>query len=381
VTGQQAATTGPDGHEIERVSTLELFFDLVFVLTITQITALVVHHPTAGGVVRAAVLLAVIFYMYGGYAWLTNAVAADRVRRRLTLLLGMACFLVIALAVPVAFEDGRGIALGLAYVAVIVIHAVLFARSAPVASAAIRTVLPINLVAGLLVLAGTAVGGTSGVWLMASSLLVSWGVSIFRSARAGFDIGAEHFVERHGLVVIVAIGESIVAIGVGAEGLSLSPELLVTAVLGLVVSAGLWWTYFGGDDERAVTSLAAFPVERRGVIALRAFGYWHVVMLLGIILFAAGLKKTLGHPLDPASTAAAVFLAAGVALFLLGETLFRHTLGIGRGGARAVAATACLVAIPVATEAGGLVALAVLVLILGGLFAAEGRSAAGARSA
>jgi low temperature requirement protein LtrA len=373
VAGQTDAAAAPE-RAIDRVSTLELFFDLVFVLTITQITALVVHHPTAGGVLRAAILLAVIFYMYGGYAWLTNAVAADRLGRRLSLLLGMAGFLVIALAVPVAFDDGHGIALGLAYVGVIIVHAVLFARGSPDASAAIRTVLPINLTAGLFVLAGTAVGGTTGVWLVAGGALVAWGAAVARSARAGFDIGAEHFVERHSLVVIIAIGESIVAIGVGAEGLSLSPELLLTAVLGLAISAGLWWTYFGGDDERATSSLAAVPSERRGVVAILAFGYCHVTMLFGVILFSAGLKKILGHPLDPSSTAAAIFLAAGVALFLGGESLFRRSLHIGRGAARAAAAAVCLAAIPAATEVSGLAALAALTVILGLLFAAEARA-------
>src|SRR5215204_5631484 len=312
-------TTSRDQPAITRVSTLELFFDLVFVFVITRLTEYVVKNPSWAGVGRAALVFAVIWWMYGGYAWLTNSVQTDRTGRRIALLTGMAGFLVMAIYVPLVFDDGKGLPFGLAYLAVTIIHAAMFARAAETSVVqAVTRIAPFNTFAALLVVAGTAIGGTTAYVLFGVVVVACWVVSGLIHSAA-FAIGAEHFVERHGLVIIVAIGESIVAIGAGISGTDIDLSIVVTALVALAISAALWWVYFGGDDRRAESALGEVVPERRGRIALVAFGHWHLVMLFAIVLLAAGVKKIIGHPLDELHGAGPLLLAGGAALFLFGE--------------------------------------------------------------
>jgi low temperature requirement protein LtrA len=355
-----------------RVTTLELFFDLVFVFTMTQLTAVLADDLSALGLLRVVLMLGVIFWMYGAYAWLTNAVATERATRRLILLGGMAGFLVLALAIPDAFSGG-GVPFGLAYLIIVAIHVGLYARASSVRTVrAILRIAPFNLVSALLVLAGGFVGGTGQYVLWGCAFLLEW-VTPRLAGVGGFDIGVSHFVERHGLVVIVALGESVVAIGIGAGGLPVDAPLAGAAVLGLLLSACLWWIYFGGDEVRAERAMAAAPPERRPRLAIDAFGYCHIPILLGVIAVAAGMKPTIAHAFDPLTTGQAAALAGGVALFLLGDVLFRRTLAIGRGPLRTVAALLAPVTIPLGVAVSALAQLAVLVLLLAGLFAAERR--------
>jgi low temperature requirement protein LtrA len=359
-------------ERVERVSTLELFFDLVFVFTITQLTTVLSDDPTGRGLLRVVLMLGVIFYMYGGYAWLTNAVAPDRAARRLLLLGGMAGFLVLALAVPRAFLEGD-LAFGLAYLVVVGVHAGLFSRTSEANT--IRSLLrlaPINFASALLVLAAVMVEGTAGYLLWAGAFLLEW-VAPELAGIGGFRVAPAHFVERHGLVVIVALGESIVAIGIGAADLPVGPGLTSVAVLGLLLAACLWWAYFGGDDARAERALAAVPEDHRAVVALRAFGHWHLLLLLGIIVLAAGLKDAIGHAYDPLDLAHALMLSGGAALFLAGNVLFRRTLRIGPGRLRAAAAALALATIPLGLAVSALAQLAVLVAVLAGSLLFEAR--------
>jgi low temperature requirement protein LtrA len=356
----------------ERVSTLELFFDLVFVFTITQLTSLLSDDPSARGLLRVVLILGVIFWMYGGYAWLTNAVMPDRVTRRVVLLAGMAGFLVLALAIPRAFSSGD-LAFGLAYLLVVAIHTGLYSRAgvAPTLRALLRLA-PLNLVSALLVLAAVVVAGTAGYLLWAAAFTLEW-VTPILAGTGGFRVAPAHFVERHGLVVIVALGESIVAIGIGAADLPVDLALTSVAVLGLLLAACLWWAYFGGDDTRAEHALDAVPQERRGAVAVRAFGYCHLVMLLGIIALAAGLKDAIGHAFDRLDLAHALLLSGGAALFLAGDVLFRRVLRIGPGQARAAAAALALATVPLGLTVSALAQLVVLVAALGGSLLAEPR--------
>ena len=368
------AEAGGQAERVERVSTLELFFDLVFVFTITQLTAVLSDDPTPRGLLRVALMLGVIYYMYGGYAWLTNAVAADRAARRLLLLGGMAGFLVPALAIPRAFSEGD-VAFGVAYLVIVSIHAGLFTRAgvAHTIRAVIRLA-PFNLASAVLVLAAVAVEGAAAYLLWAAAFGLEWCTPLL-AGTGGFRIAPAHFVERHGLVVIVALGESIVAIGIGAADLPVDLVLTSVAVLGLLLAACLWWAYFGGDDTRAEHALAAVPDERRGWVAIQAFGYWHLCMLLGIIVMAAGLKDVVGHAFDHLDLAHALMLAGGVAVFLAGDVLFRHTLGIGPGRLRALAAALALATIPLGLTVSALTQLAALLLVLAGSLLAESRLA------
>jgi low temperature requirement protein LtrA len=232
------------------VSTVELFFDLVFVFTITQLTAVLVHAPTVPGVLSVVLMLGVIWWMYGGYAWLTNAVRPDRADRRLLLMVGMAGFLLIALAIPRAFS-GAGLTFGIGYLVVTMVHAGLFTRSGvPATVQAVFRLARFNLASALLVLAGGLMGGIGQyiLWGLAFGLQAA---TPFLSHIEDFRIQPAHFVERHGLVVLIALGESVVAVGIGLTGRAITLQLSAVAVLGLALTAALFWLYFGGDDVHA----------------------------------------------------------------------------------------------------------------------------------
>jgi low temperature requirement protein LtrA len=363
---------GPSGQaeQAERVSTLELFFDLVFVFTITQLTAVLSADPTLRGLLQVVLVLGVIFWMYDGYAWLTNAVAADRAARRLLLLGGMAGFLVLALAIPQAFA-GDDLAFGVAYLAIVSIHLGLYSRTSVTHTVrALVRLAPFNLASALLVLGAVVAGGTAGYLLWAAAFALEWATPLV-TGIGGFRIAPAHFVERHGLVVIVALGESVVAIGIGAAGRPVDPALASVALLGLLLAACLWWAYFGGDDARAEHALAAVAEDRRAAVAVRAFGYWHLAILLGIIVLAAGLKHAIGHAFDRLDLAHALLLAGGVAVFLAGDVGFRRTLRLGPGRLRVAAAVLCLATIPLGVAASAVFQLSFLGVVLLGSLAAE----------
>jgi low temperature requirement protein LtrA len=360
--------------QAERVSTLELFFDLVFVFTITQLTAVLSDDPTPRGLLRVVLMLGVIYWMYGGYAWLTNAVAPDRAVRRLVLLGGMAGYLVLALTIPQAFSGGD-LAFGLAYLVVVSIHAGLFSRTSEAGTVrALVRLAPFNLASALLVLAAVVAGGTAGYLLWAAAFALEW-VTPLATGIGGFRIAPAHFVERHGLVVIVALGESVVAIGIGAAGQPVDLALVSVAVLGLVLAACLWWAYFGGDDSRAEEALAAVPEDRRAAVAVRAFGYWHLPILLGIVALAAGLKDAIGHAFEPLDLNHALLLAGGVAAFLAGDLGFRRILDLGPARHRAAAAVLALATIPAGLAVSAVLQLTALGVVLCGCLAAESSTA------
>src|SRR4051794_21706388 len=315
-----AATASED---VVRVSTLELFFDLVFVFVITQLTAVLAHDTTARGLLQVVLMLGVIWWMYSGYVWLTNAVAPDRLERRMVLLGGMAAFLVVALAVPHAFGSG-GAAFGIAYLAVVVVHLGMFAKgtSARILTA-VTGLAPWNLLSALLVLIGGLVGGTAQYVLWIAAFGFEWITPHLIGGASGFEISAGHFVERHGLVVLIAIGESIVAVGTGAAEEPLNLRLAGVAALGLALSACLWWVYFGGeDDAKAEEALSRAAPERRPRLAVDAFGYWHLFLLLGIVAMAAAEKSVIAHPGDGLELRTALALGGGAAVYLLGDVLF-----------------------------------------------------------
>ncbi len=350
--------------EVARVSTLELFFDLVFVFTITQLTTVLTNEDTWRGVLQVVLMLGVIWWMYGGYAWLTNAVAPDRAARRLILLAGMASYLVLALSIPKSFGDD-GTAFGIAYACIVAVHTILFAGTTDeTVTRAVARLAPFNAVTAGVVLAGGIAGGTAQYVLWATAVVAEWGSGLVGGASEGFVVQPAHFVERHGLVVIVALGESVVAIGIGASHLPLDLELAAVAVLGLLLSACLWWAYFSGDDAAAERALAREPLAERAWKSLLAFGVWHLPILLGIIAMAAGIKNAVAHPFDELHTAQALFLAGGVTLFMLGDAMFRRTLDIGTGAVRATAGIAALATIPLGLALSGEAQIGALVLVL-----------------
>jgi low temperature requirement protein LtrA len=354
-----------------RVSTLELFFDLVFVFTVTQLTGVLVVGSGAA-TLEVLVMLAVIWWMYDGYAWLTNAIATDLVRFRLLLLGGMGGFLVIALAVPNAYA-GEGLAFGIGYLVVVLLHAGMYAKGTSVSEVgAILRIVPYNLTAALLVLVGGIRGGRlqDVLWLVAALLL--WVTPWFTSTE-GFVIEARHFVERHGLVIIIALGESIVVIGAGATSSQVDVDLLVVALLSLALSASLWWLYFR-DEEHVERAMVEASNSRRARLALVGFGYWHYGLILGVVGVAAGLKKAVGHPYDPIGGWIGIELAVGVALFVACTAGFAATLGLGVSRVRLVAAALVLATIPIGTEWTAAAEIAALTAIVVAALALEART-------
>nr|BFE81923.1 hypothetical protein GCM10020093_045240 [Planobispora longispora] len=202
------------------------------------------------------------------------------------ILLGMAGFLIVALAIPSAF-DGGGVAFTLGYLVLILVHAGLYLQ----ATAAFARVLPFNLGGAALIGVASLFDAPYDYLLWGAAVLLLWGSPYFIGQK-GFALKAGHIVERHGLLVIVVLGESIVAIGIGAEGLPVGFALGLTAVLGLALAAGLWWIYFGGDDEvHAEHALESSEPVRRTRLVLGAYFYAHIPMMLGVVAVAAGSRR------------------------------------------------------------------------------------------
>ncbi len=366
------STAAPSTASVVRVSTLELFFDLVFVFTITQVAHLVVHAHGAVDLFRAFLVLSMTWWMYGGYAWLTNNIGTSLLAHRLLMLGGMAGFLVMALSVPESF--GRdGVAFGLAYLLVTLIHVVLFARAPnPASASAILTIAPFNITAALLVLAAGYLGGQWNLVPWLGAVIIVAATSLARQAR-GFMLHPQHFVERHGLVMIVALGESVVSIGVGASGIPVRLPLVAAAVLGFALTAMLWWSYFDQDDARAEHAMQRASGDERMRMAMYGYGHAHLVMIAGVVLASAGVKGIVAQVTEQVNALSALFLAGGIALYLLGTVIFRRVSQIGPVRTRLIVAVLALATAAVGVAAGGLLQLALLLALLGGMLAAERR--------
>ncbi len=290
---------GPDAPL--RVSTLELFFDLVFAFTLTQLSTLLdASGISATSIVQVLLVFGVLWWMYGGYAWLTNTRTPDRTPERLLLLLAMAGFLVVGLAIRNGFGDSRsgasGLYLGLGYLTVVCVHGGLYYR----VNRNIIRIVPINLSSALLVLAAGLTSGLAAYLLWTAALAIQVLSPLVVRVGGRFEIAPAHFAERHGALVIVALGESVASVGIGAAEHPLDAQIVLAAVLGLGVSAALWWIYFGGaDDELAAAAMTRAPRTRRPSLALSAYFYPHIPILLGVVGLAAGVKLTIGHAAQP----------------------------------------------------------------------------------
>jgi low temperature requirement protein LtrA len=378
-----AAAQAPRPDAPLRVSTLELFFDLVFAFTLTQLSTLLdASGISATSIVQVLLVFGVLWWMYGGYAWLTNTRTPDRTPERLLLLLGMAGFLVVGIAIRNGFGDSRsgasGLYLGLGYLIVVCVHGGLYYR----VNRNIIRIVPINLSSALLVLVAGLTSGLAAYLLWTAALAIQVLSPLVVRVSGRFEITPAHFAERHGALVIVALGESVASVGVGAAQHPLNAQIVVAAVLGLAVSAALWWIYFGGaDDELAAAAMTRAPRTRRPSLALSAYFYPHIPILLGVVGLAAGVKLTIGHAAQPHPAAQALAIGGGVALFLAGQAAFRRALQLGPVWPRLVTALFAL-----ATAAlGATVAIeAQLIVLLAGLAAmltAERRKGPSALSA
>jgi low temperature requirement protein LtrA len=283
----------------------------------------------------------------------------------------MLAFFAISLTIPTAFTE-NGVVFACAYLVVIAVHTVLYMQSATWTVAGVWSFARMNLVAGALILVGAIIGGATEYVLWSVAVVIFVVVPALVPEEAGW-IRPSHFVERHGLVVIIALGESVVAVGIGASHIDISWQMLAVATLGLSLSAELWWVYFMGDDQEAEGALRAMVPTRREFYEANVAYYWaHLVMLLGIVCIAAGLEQAIGHAFDSLSFARALELGGGTALYLAGHALFRAVLGLPFKRWRAVAMALALGTIALGTATSALAQLAVLVAALGACIAAEG---------
>ena len=315
------------GRPAEDVTNIELYFDLVFVFAVTQLTSLVRHDSALTGLGQALLVLGLLWWMYDGYVWLTNAVRPDSLAPKLVLFGAMAAFLVLALAIPQAFGSA-GMTFAVAFLVVVVLHGLLFMTAGvrEVVQSMLH-VLPFNLAAGALVLLPCFFPS----WPRWPFWMAGAGVLVFHSVtarRSGYRIQSAHFVERHGLLVIVALGESVVAVGVGASAVTLDPGVVAAAVLGLAVSMGLWFNYFNLPYRIATAGLDRLSGPLRSRLAFYV-GVTHCAMIFGIVLLSAGIEGVIARLGQPGGGAVPWLLAGGVALFLAGTLEYRRALGGG----------------------------------------------------
>jgi low temperature requirement protein LtrA len=372
----EAAATTPD----QKVTPLELFFDLVLVFALTQVTGLISAHPSWPRLVEGLAILAALWWAWVSYAWLSNSAASDEGAARVVLLAAMGALLITSLAVPDGF--GRNaLAFGIAYLGVRLLHLgayLVVARGDPQLHRVVLrlavTVVPASL---LLVVAGIVDGLPRDIcWILA--LTIDYGGLAVRGV-AGWRVEPAHFAERHGGIIIIALGESIVALGVGVEGLALGPEVIVSALLGIAIAGAMWWAYFDVAAIVAERRFKAMDPDGQVRMARDSYTYLHLPMVAGIIVFAVGVKKTLPHVDAHLHSVEAFALCGGVALYLLALSAFKRR-NVGSWNVRRLLAAALLLAFwPASTHVTALYALAVVTAIACGLIAWEATSLAAAR--
>jgi low temperature requirement protein LtrA len=374
--GPRHSRLGEIRREGERVTPLELFFDLVFVLGITQCTGLMSHEQTWSGLAQGLLILAVLWWAWVGYAWLTSVIDPEAIAIRGVIFVAMAAMLIVSIAVQEAFGSlALTFALGIGVFRTA--HIALFllagaeAEDADLRRSVVGLGVSTAIAVSILVIASFFDGLAQGA-LWALAIFLDMGGPYFFGAE-GWKLVPGHFAERHGLIVIIALGESIVAIGVGASG-GLDLGIGTAAMLGVFLAAALWWTYF---DVVALISARrlreAEPGRVQNELARDSYSYIHLLLVAGIVLIAFGLKVTIGHHGEDLDEVPAFALLGGLALYLLGLVAFRyrhvHTVNRHRLGLAIV----LLLLVPVATAAPALVSLAVAVLLIWSMIAFEHR--------
>lgn len=364
--------SAPDAGTAESVRPLELFFDLVFVFTITQVASMLTAQPTLLGLTRVAVLLVIIWWMYGGYAWLTNALDLDHTGPRLLLLTGTAGFFVMSLTVPKA--DGSGpwaLIFGASYVVVVTVHLVGFIGTS--GRRGIQRVGPLNMASALVVLAAGAVPPHARLWLWALACVMEVLTPVVTGVGE-FSVGAGHFVERHGLAVIIVLGESITEVGAATSRESDVTTAIVGALLALALSAAMWWLYFGREERQSEELLEQVPLDRRPRAAVYSFGYAYFPIVLGIAVAAVGMQQAITSFHHASRDLPGALLPLGTCLYLVGLACFHRTLSGSWPVPRLWAALALAALVtPAALWANGIAALTAGLLVLLALILWEAR--------
>jgi low temperature requirement protein LtrA len=356
----------------QRVTSLELFFDLVFVFAFTQVTTVLSDDPTWSGLGHGLLILAALWWAWAAYAWLTNTVNPDEGAVWGAILVAMTAMFVAALAVPDAFGS-HGVAFGVAFLIVNVMHLTLYALGArddrDLLAAILRTAPSALAGSALIVAAGFVHGGLRPLLWLAALAVGLFGPLLV--GLSGWRVQPAHFVERHGLIVIIAIGESLVAIGFGARSAGLGIGVIVAAVLGLVVAASFWLAYFDFFPARGQQLLTDRSGVERIALARDAYTYLHLPMIAGIVLFAFAMKTTLADVGEELDTIPALGLCGGSALYLFAYVALRMRVSRTLGRGRFVAAVACALLLPIALVVPALVALTLVTAVWVALHAYE----------
>jgi low temperature requirement protein LtrA len=371
----------PDGHRHERaigeshaVTPLELFFDLVFVFALTQVTTLLADDLTWVGMLRGFAVLTVVWWAWVGYAWLTNSIRIDDdVVSRLVIMVAMVAMLVVGLAAPGAFGE-YALLFGAAYFMVRVLHLLLYAvatrSDADVFGAVLRLAPGMMAGATLILVAGFVPPGPIRGTLWAVAIIIDF-VSPLLAGTSGWKVDAGHFAERHGLIIIIALGESVVALGVSAAGEELTSGVVTAAVLGVTVVCAMWWLYFDIVAVAAERMLASLTGRMQAAMARDSYSYIHLFMVFGIVLVALGLKKTLLDIESPLKVIVSVALFGGMALYLFAHIAFRLRNMGTLNTQRLVVAIVLLALIPVGASLASLASLGILTAVLAGLVTYE----------
>jgi low temperature requirement protein LtrA len=322
-TVEQLAQLGTEDDEERRTSYLELFFDLVFVFAVTQVTSLVAHDPTARGFAHGALVFGLVWWAWSGYAWMTNAIDVERTETRLLMLAAAGGSFFMAISLPGAFGDD-GTRFVLAYLFVRVLHVGLYVGGlrGDAQQAAVLRLAPFFLVAPVVAVPGAFVDGRArgAIWLLSLAIDVA---GTLRAGGSGFRVSPAHFAERYALFVIIALGESVVAVGVSAESLPRDWTFFATVSIAFALVAALWWSYFDFPALAAARSLRFASPEKRAPLARDLFTFFHFPNVLGIIYIAVAAKKAIAHPSEPLSGGGRTALALGIGLFLLQFVLGR----------------------------------------------------------
>jgi low temperature requirement protein LtrA len=362
------------------VTPLELFFDLVFVFALTQVTAFMADELNWQGILRGALVIMLLWWAWTGYAWLANVASAEEPLIKLSILAGMSAMFVLALCIPEAFDDLPGglngpVVLAVCYLLFRLMHFVMFmiiAQDDPGLRSQLLRFAPSVVAGSAVLLVASQFHGwvQTALWVLA---LVADYIGTAMGGFSGWRLPAPgHFSERHGLIVIVALGESIVAIGVGVAKEPISWVIIIASLLGLILAFALWWAYFDVSALLGEHALASEPPETRVRMARNAYSFAHMPLAVGIVLVAFGLKEVLlyvsdssHHELtDSLPPVALAALVGGAAIYLLGHVVFKWLTVHAFSVVRVAAAAALLVATPLIAGTPALVQLGVVALLV-----------------
>ena len=352
-----------------RTSPIELFWDLVFVFAITQVTTLLSRDLSWAGFGRAMLILALVWWAWSAFVWAANAQEDDSVALRLTLLLASAFIFIAGLAIPEAFGS-EALLFAVTYAVVRFLHLALYADASRRGNAAWSAIagFAVTVAIGMaLLVAGALVHGWARIVLWGVAVAIDYAGPAWLTRdrlRSLQRVAVSHFAERYSLFVIICLGESIVDIGVGVGHHHLGTELVTIVALGLLITAAMWWTYFDRFASIAEQSLRS---HRDPVIAAAdGYSYIHLVIVAGIIIFSAGVRLVVPAPGVAPSDGVRLALCGGVAIYIVGHLAFglRMTGMLGYpkliiaggllilyaagGGVSAVALTAIIAALLVA---------------------------------